>query len=158
MNATVQAAITAELDALEREFDAPVAPFGYGADLACTDDLTETMDEVHPLSTRALAEALYRRLDCPRGGLPDDPDYGIDLRSYLNRGVTTRELRDLAGKIRTELEKDDRVERAFVTLTPAPDGSSFRVEIAVTPIDARVGGFTLTAALVDGALLLEEIR
>jgi hypothetical protein len=163
MNATVQAAIDAELALLERVVDPPSAPHGYGSDLSCTDDLTATMDEVNGFTTLALAQALVRRLDCPRGGLPDDPDYGIDIRAMLNRGLTTRELRDLAGAVRLELEKDERVDSASVTFRPAPDGSSFAIEIAVTPIDARLGtdgegGFSLTLALTDAALLLEELR
>lgn len=158
MNATMQTAIDAELELLERVVAAPVAPFGYGSDLSCADDLAGTMEEVPGTSTLVLAQALVRRLDCPRGALPDDPNYGKDIAAMLNRGLTTRELRDSAGQIRAELEKDDRVDRVAVVLTPESDGSGFSVQIAVTPIDHRVGSFSLTLAVTSAGVVLEEIR
>lgn len=158
MNSTVQEAIDSYLAELEREVDTPVEPFGYGSDLSCTSDLDERMTELAGDSTLALAQALARRLDCPRGALPDDPDYGIDLRGYCNRGVTAAEIRALAGQVRAELEKDDRVDQAAVTVTPFPTGSSLRIEAAITPVDHRLGGFALTLAVTSAELLIEELR
>lgn len=150
--------IAAELALLEQETDFPVAPFGYGSDLACASDLEAGMREVDGLSIEALSQAILRRLDCQRGALPDDPDYGIDLRSYLNEGTTTAELRSLAGRIRNEVSKDDRVDRVTVTVAPTSTGSSLRVQLDVQPIDARIGGFSLTLTASSSALLLEELR
>lgn len=156
MNATVADAIATEIAALTREVATPVAPFGYGADISCARDLEEDMPEVS--GQLVLAQALVRRIDCPRGGLPDDGDYGIDLRSYLNRGITTTEQRSIAGAIRSELSKDDRVDTVAVTVTPTPTGESIRVSIQVVPRDPALGGpFTLTLAVTDGGALVEEM-
>jgi hypothetical protein len=156
VNAVVADAIATETAALTRTTATPSAPFGYGADISCTRDLDESMPEVS--GQTALAQALARRLDCPRGGVPDDGDYGIDLRGYLNRGLTTDEVRGLAGAIRSELTKDDRVDTLRVTVTPTPTGESIRVSIQVVPRDPTLGGpFTLTLALTDGGALVEEM-
>lgn len=150
-------AIAEGLAALERVQDHAVEPFGYGSDLACSSDLTPGMAEVSGDSIAALSQAIVRRLDCPRGALPDDPDYGIDLRSYCNRGTTADEIRGLATSINGELTKDDRIDRVVVTLTPSPTGSAIRVHLDVTPIDHRVGGFSLTLSASSAAVLIEEI-
>ncbi len=158
MTSTMQEAIDSYLAELEREVDTPVEPFGYGTDLSCDSDLREDMGDVAGDTTLALAQALVRRLDCPRGSLPDDPDYGIDVRSYCNRGIAANEVRALAGQIRAELAKDDRVDTLTVTVKPSSTGSTLIVEVFVTPVDARLGGFALTLAVSSAELLIEEIR
>lgn len=156
MNAIVADAIASETALLTREVATPVAPFGWGTDISCDRDLDEAMPEVS--GDLALAQALVRRLDCPRGALPDDGDYGIDLRANLNRGLTVTEVRGLAGSIRSELTKDDRVDTVAVTVTPTPTGESLRVSIQVTPRDPSLGGpFSLTLAVTDGGVLVEEM-
>lgn len=151
-------AIAAGLASLERVQSPPSAPFGYGSDLSCAADLSEDMEEVDPNSTLALGQAIARRLDCPRGKLPDDPDYGMDLRGYCNRGVTTSEIRSLATRVRNEVEKDDRIAGVTVTVTPSSTGSTLTVEIAVVPVDPRIGNFGLTLAVTSAEVLIETIR
>lgn len=157
MSDLVRDAIAAELEALSRIQDAPAAPYGYGSDLSCAGDLDERMSEVDGSSTLALAQAIARRLDCPRGKLPDDPDYGMDLRGYCNRGITAAEVRSLATRIQHEVAKDDRVASARVTLTPSPTGSSLRVEIAIVPADPSTA-FGLTLAVTSADVLIDAIR
>jgi hypothetical protein len=82
---------------------------------------------------------------------------GLDLRSYLNHATPASEIASLAGRIRTELSKDDRVDELRVTLTPSPTGSELRVKVDVTPVDPRLGGFSLTFAVTSAALLIEEL-
>lgn len=154
----ILAVLLEELEAEGPVVDTPSAPFGYGADLDCVQDLTVDMDEVSGDSTLALAQALVRRLDCPRGALPDDDNYGIDLRSYLNRGTPVDELERLAGTIRGEITKDDRVRAAAVTVTPSLTGSSIAVEIRVEAKDPEVGTFTLTLAVTSAEVVLLELR
>lgn len=153
----VHDAIAEELAKLVPVTRTPVAPFGYGSDLRCSSDLTEKMLEVDGFSTLALAEALVRRLDTPRGSLPDDKTYGISLTEYCNRGTAAAELRDLASRIRGELQKDDRVAAVGVTITPASDGSSLAVQLAVTPVDPALGPFSLTLSVSSAEILIEEI-
>jgi hypothetical protein len=157
MNATVQAAIDAELALLEREVATPAEPFGYGTDVSLTSDLSPTLELVAASSTRSIAEAILRRLDCPRGALVDDPDYGIDVRAMLNRGMTADEVRALAGRVRAEVEKDDRIDNATVIVTPTPTGDELRIEIAATPANA-LGRFALVLAVTSAEVLLEEMR
>ncbi len=158
MTDVVRDTIDTELALLERVAPTPSAPFGYGTDLSCTSDLSEGLLEVDPFSTRALAEALMRRLDTPRGALVGDPNYGYDLRAALNRGVTEQDVRAIAANVRAEIEKDDRVDFAAVTVTPSADGSTLRVQLVITPVDPSIGGFTLTLAVTSAELLIEELR
>jgi len=145
----------AELSTLERF---PLPPLGYGVDLACTTDLDPAMAEVDPMSQRAVSEAIMRRLDCPRGALPDDPDYGLDLRGMLNTGTAAADITALAGRIRSEVQKDDRVDSVVVTVAPSPSGSVLAITLAITPIDPLIGGFRLVLSASSASVLLEEIN
>ena len=157
MNSTVEEAIAEGLAELDRVVVAPAPPHGYGSDLRCTSDLRPDMAEVTGDSTLALAEAIVRRLTCPRGGLPDDPDYGIDIRSFLNRPTTADEIRALSGAVRSEVEKDDRVRTASVRLDPTSDGSQLTVRLIVVAVDPLIGQFSLTLAATSAAVLIEEL-
>lgn len=150
-------AIAREIAALERETDTPVPPFGYGSDLACRTDLEDDMREVDPMSVDALAEALLRRLDCPRGALPGDADYGIDVRSYLNRGTTDAERIRIETEIAAELTKDDRVSNVQVTVTQSADALSMRIGVLVVPVDPATETFRLTFAVTSAEVVLEEL-
>lgn len=158
MSPIVEAAIAEELAKIERVVATPEPPYGYGSDLSCDSDLREDMGEVDGLSLLGLAQAIVRRLDCPRGALPDDPNYGIALRSFLNRGTTADELRALAGQTRAEIEKDDRVASASVVVTPSSVGDRLAISIVVAPIDPRIGGFSLTLAITSADIVIEEMR
>lgn len=158
MNTTVGDAITTELALLEVLVDFPVSPFGFGSDISGATDIAADVAEVDPFSTIALAQAIVRRLDTPRGSLPDDKDFGIDLRSYANRGMTAADIQSLAGQIRSELLKDDRIDTLIVTVRPSSTGTSLGVELAVRPVDPQVGGFALTLSASSASILIEEIR
>lgn len=156
MSTIVLDAIAEFTAALTREVRTPVEPLGYGTDLACTDELTPTCDEVDPFSVRAIGEALYRRITTARGTLPDDLDYGLDVRGFLNRGTTAGDLAQMAGQLRGELQKDDRVDRVSVQVT-APALDTLSVTILVTPVDPTIARFTLTLAVTSAQVLMEAI-
>lgn len=158
MSAEVKAQIAADLATLTQIVDFPVAPFGFGSDILGDSDLDPMMREVDAFATLALAQSILRRLDCPRGAMPDDKDYGIDLRSYCNRGMSANDLRSLGGQIRNELLKDDRIDTLTIKISPTPTGTSIAIEIAVRPFDATIGGFALTLSASSAAILLEEIK
>lgn len=155
MTDVVRDAIAEGIAELERVTETPTGALGYGTDISCERDLDGAMTEVSGLTV--LAQALVRRLDCPRGQLPDDPDYGFDLRAALNRGLTDGQVRALAGQVRTELGKDDRLDRVVVTVEPTSTGSALRVDLRVTPVDRRLGPFRLTLAVSSAAVLIEEL-
>ena len=75
----------------------------------------------------------------------------------LSRGVTTADIQSLAGRIRGEVTKDDRVDACSVVVTPSPTGSSLAITLSVTPVDPRVGGFRMVLAASSSAVLLEEM-
>lgn len=149
--------IAAELALLERLEPSPLAPFGYGQDLDCTTDIDENLLEVDPSSKTALSQALIRRLSCPRGRLPDDADYGLDVRGMVNKGTDSNALRDLAGQIKSEVLKDDRVDGANVTTTYTSETSTLDVTIWLVAVDPSLGEFSLTFAVKSGALMLQEL-
>lgn len=157
MNPTLREALDEGLATLTRVVATPVEPFDYGADVSCASDLAETMEDISE-PRQILGEAIARRLDCPRGTNPDDADYGIDLRDMLHRGVTDSEMRTRTTAIEGELRKDDRILSSKVTLTPTATGDRIAILIVVVPRDPATGGpFTLTLALTDAGVLLEEM-
>lgn len=156
MSGIVLSAIAAETALLERVVQVPTGAIGYGTDLSCVEDISVTLDEVDPTSTRAIREALLRRLTTPRGGLQDDPDYGFDVRGLCNRGLTQSQMVDLSTQVRNEVTKDDRVDSATVTVT-APSPRALRIGVVITPVDQTIGIFTLTFAVTDGAVLAEAL-
>lgn len=86
----------------------------FGRDLSCSDDCRLDMGEVTDLAL--LAEAVVRRLTTPRGMLLGDPDYGLDLRLFLSRGMTRVQREAIPGLIRQEILKDERIARVDVTI------------------------------------------
>lgn len=157
MNDTVSTAIATHLAELERVTATPAAPFGYGTDVSCTSDLSPTLELVDPFSTRSIGEAIVRRLDCPRGALVDDADYGIDVSSFCNEPMTRQEIDALAGKIRAEVTKDDRIASAVVRVTSTPTGDELAISIVATPTDSA-RSFELVLAVTSADVILEELR
>lgn len=70
----------------------------------------------------ALQKVLLRRLITRRGSLFYDADFGMDVRAWVNAGVTQQNLWELATLVKRELEKDERVDVATVTITPQVGG------------------------------------
>lgn len=151
----VRDAIAEELAAIERVIDTPEAPFGYGSDLVCAFDIEPDAREWPGDAPELVVEAIIRRITTPRGALVDDGDYGIDVRGFLNSGIAAQDVPRLAGRIRGEIEKDDRVEFATVTVTWTDP--VLRIAIRVTPADPRLRAFRFTLAVTSAAVLLEEI-
>lgn len=156
MTDAVRDAIAASLLLETRIVADPVEPYGYGSDVSCVSDVDAGVVELSGSDPLVVAQALVRRLDTPRGSLPDDPSYGISLRSYLSAGTTTTDIQRLAGVIRNELVKDDRVESLSVTVTPSTTGDALAVLLSITPADSGIP-FTMTLAVTSGAVLLEAI-
>lgn len=150
MSTVVLEGIAEESSDLERIVPTPVEPFGYGRDLSCTSDITETLDEVDEFSNQALWEASVRRLTCDRGELPDggdpeDLEYGRSVVRLLHRGLTPAQIRDEAGQIQQEVTKDDRIAAASVVLTQRSLGE-IHIALTLTPVGSRES-FTRTLAV-----------
>ena len=130
----------------------------YGSDLSCVDDLDASMVELDGVADGPLvvAQAVYRRITTPRGMVIDAPDYGVDVAALLHRGLTRAELLGVAGTVRKEILKDDRV--AAVDVVPShssSDPAAVDLVIRGTLVDGET--FTLTGAVTNGALLLQEM-
>jgi hypothetical protein len=72
---------------------------------------------------RIVAEAVARRLITSRGGLLDDPNYGFDITGFINDDMSQLDIANLKGSIKSECEKDERVNRADVTMVVPPNGT-----------------------------------
>jgi hypothetical protein len=147
------AAYTAEL---ARVVSVPTGDLAFGSDLSCTDDLTADMAEVPGDSPLAVAQANFRRLTTARGTVPDEPNYGLDVREFLNHGLTRKSLQEIPGQVRGELTKDDRNDASAlsVEMVIAADFKSFDL---VVRAQAAAGPYSLTLAVSDAGALLKEI-
>lgn len=80
----------------------------YGTDFFGTNDLDPTLRMV--TGRLCLSQALYRRLVTTRGNLFYDLNYGIDVRGWVNDGLTNAgAVARKAARIDRELVKDQRV-------------------------------------------------
>lgn len=125
------------------------APAQAGVDIDCVADVTPQF--LLASGIRNLANALLRRLTTPRGGLFYDADYGLDLRDYLNAGLTDGEIGALAGAVGLELEKDERVAAAEVSLSYA--AGSLRIRCRVSTVDLGDMSFLLQVGQVSSSVL-----
>ena len=112
----------------------------FGHDLACTTDLDPAMAEVD--GTLLLGQALARRIQTPRGGLIDDPNYGYDVRSFLNADVDSATIGQIGAKMDAEFLKDERVAKSVTSLTYTAG-----VITSTTIITTNSGPFTLVLAI-----------
>lgn len=154
----VQAQIDAETAALVRLVDAPAAgDVAYGTDLSCVTDCDANFSETDPSSALGIAQASIRRLTTPRGGNPDDANYGLYLPGFLNHGTTATELTALNGKIALELRKDDRVDSLTVSTSIDTSARVLSVAVQLTPADPALKPFAFTFSVTDSTALLETI-
>jgi hypothetical protein len=107
----------------------------FGVDLGGVLDVESTL--VLRMDRQALSEALLRRLTTPRGSLFYDFDYGFDLRQFLSAPAPQPGYLEM--QVRTEVEKDERVEGVDVQSSFV--GETLTVQLTVTDGD---GPFNLT--------------
>jgi phage baseplate assembly protein W len=87
----------------------------FGSAWSCVSDLT--LPSVQVSGNQVVAEAIARRLQTPRGGLIDDPNYGYDLTAWLNADVTPAQIASIQSSINAECTKDERVSSAASSVT-----------------------------------------
>jgi hypothetical protein len=130
----------------ERVATTPPEPYGYGRDLVCVADLTTTLEETNPGTVESLAQDLYHRVTTERGTLVDDPDFGLDVRSFLSAGLTPQQLTLISHQVQLECLKDDRCASVEVDVLTGRPGA-LDITIAVTPQDPALAAFTLVLAV-----------
>ena len=90
-----------------------------------------------------VAEAVLRRWSTGRGELIDDPNYGYSLTDLLSDDLGPSDIAHAQQQAAAEAMKDDRVQRASVTLTLEADGTLL-VDAAIV---TRAGPFRLTGSV-----------
>lgn len=123
-----------------------MATTDYGRDLSCTDKISSVR---YASGARLVAEAAYRRLITPRGmlrGGDEEADYGLDLVDLVGSVRATADAASLPGRIRNELEKDDRIVTGTVDVdvTVTEDGAKGRLFNVRIEAQTGAGPFTLT--------------
>lgn len=86
--------------------------FDLGTDISVLNDLDD--NEVLVEDADCLLQDILLRLDTPQGlvdNTEEGRDYGLDLRSYLNAGMTRRAVLELVVAVELQVEQDDRVDR-----------------------------------------------
>lgn len=100
-----------------------------------------------------LIEALLRRLVTVRGSLLGEPDYGTDVRDWVNDDVDAAGAARLGAAISAELSKDQRVKSAsavasFVddiltaTITVVDAAGPFKLTISIDEVSLKILGVT----------------
>lgn len=120
-----------------------------GVDLYCISDLDAAGRTVS--GSEALAQALARRLQTPRGALAaigDDPDYGLDLRDYVGADVGSGAEAEIEAAVRAECLKDERVQDVDVTAVRADRHLTVGVRVASTAGAVRLV-LAVSAVTVD---------
>lgn len=103
-----------------------------------------------------LSQSLVRRLTTPTGSVVDSPNDCVDIRGWVSSGVTQAELQNIAGNLKTEIEKDERVVAATVAV--AFNSATQTLTITIN-VQSGYGPFSLTltvANLTVSVLLANE--
>lgn len=90
-----------------------------------------------------LIAAIIRRLTTPRGGLFYDPNYGYDVRAFLNADVSQTDVAQIKAGITAELRKDPRISRVTVDATFTFATKTLQISLA---FDTADGPFDLVLA------------
>lgn len=131
---------------------------GYGVDTWCDSGLRTAR---YARGSRALAQALFRRLTTPRGSLRGSPEaeaYGLDISQFIGHASSPIVLASIPSQVRAELAKDDRVLATDVTVYDVATGAdglvAITLEIQVTPAD-ETDAFNMTVVVdrASGAIL-----
>ncbi len=123
----------------------------YGTDVSALPDLDPSFA---PRTGRAMVgEAVARRYSTPRGSLPSDSDYGLDLREFVHEQLTTATATRLKASIEAEAEKDERVLSASAVTTFVESTNTLTVEITLQLAD---GPFKLVLTVT--AVSVEVLR
>jgi hypothetical protein len=119
----------------------------YGSDTACTTDLPLVSTLVTD-PRQLIGQRTIRRLTTPRGALAlinDDPNFGFDVRQYVNAILTPAQISTAQSNIQDEVTKDEQVQSADVAFTLGAAGAIF-IQIAMQTL---AGPFSMTLTVND---------
>lgn len=127
----------------------------FGVDVVTYPSLDPTFAPLRGLP--ALAERLYRRFTTPRGLLRFHPNDGLDLRSFLSKAMTNRELQGLKSQIEKESRKDEQVDSCDATVDFNASAESLSISISVQPSDGPAFSLTLAVDALNVQLLTASL-
>lgn len=100
----------------------------------------------------ALAQAIARRLQTPRGRVPWWPNYGTDIRNML---LSKTPPNVIVSSVVRECLKDERVAQADVVAVESTDGRTLKLDLTITDAD---GPFDFTMSIDDAAVNLIALQ
>lgn len=127
------------------------APVDFGQDISCLFGLDPLLGLVGGLD--CLGQALVHRLSTPRGGLFYDPNYGTDLRAYIEENISPKTLALVRADVQAECIKDERV--LTCTASTSFDGATETLTVQVD-VQTAAGPFRLVLAVTS--LTVELLR
>src|SRR5574337_487746 len=105
----------------------------FGQDVSTFPDLDPSFSAL--TGPRVVAEAIARRLSTPRGSLPFYPDYGIDVRDWVNESITRDRLAQFRRALEAEVVKDERVDSADSAIAFNTQTGEMQLSIILTTAD-----------------------
>lgn len=119
-------------------------------------DLDDTSPGGEVRGTLLAGQRLARRLRTPRGGLLDDPNFGMDLAATLFDDATTSDVARISSDVDAELQKDEVVLSSKSTITLVGKGEDF-VATLTTLVESAAGPFRLVMQVKDATATLVEV-
>lgn len=129
----------------------------YGKDISCTTSLRSGQ---FASGVMLVAQAMFRRLTTPRGmlsGSEEEDNYGIDLTELIGQVSTQATRIALAGRIRNELMKDERLDSVAITITEVPAGPAKAFLVDIRGVTAE-GSFALQLSASEVTVELLGIK
>jgi hypothetical protein len=120
----------------------------FGSDIPVFPDLDDTLTP--RTGTAIVLDAVARRFVTARGVLWAHPDYGRDLRQYLNAPMTSSTLARIKADVEDQAKQDERVDSAKASVSYDAPSQRVRIRLALG-LDS--GPFALT--LVVSQLTVE---
>lgn len=121
-----------------------------GLTISCLGDLDPSFAMVS--GRRGLAQEIANRLISPRGSYLPDPEYGFDVRAFLNESIGIGEIFRIESGVESEALKDERVDDADATVTYIESSASLRIELRLVdgqgPFDLVISIDALTVDLL----------
>jgi len=141
---------------LTQEVAFPSGDLGFGTDFSCWDDFDPNFSELDPNSPLAVAQDAYHRLNTQRGLIPDDSDYGKDVKTLLQRAFSPNGIIETKGQIKSELLKDDRIDPKTLQVNVTADAVNQSLVIDIKGYCTK-GPFSLILNASDSGVLLKSI-
>lgn len=130
----------------------------YGRDLSCVFDIYADLREIAPDDPQALVERVARRLITEPGTLHSDPDYGYNVVSLLNRGITSEQIALIESSIEQEALKEEGAAAVDVSIVIDARGRTYEVQLTLTPEDPEANPLPFSLVVTEGTNIVELFR